>query len=356
MILDKLNNIRKRIMPKITGRIGKSHIKKVKKVEKKIPINRILVCRPNQRLGNMLLTTPLLQELVAEFPDCEIDIIVKGGVAFPVFQNYANIGKIIVLPRKPFKELIKYMKVFFSVKNKKYDMAINGEKGSSSGKILTYLANAKYKVYGLEEEGQHKFQGPEYAHLATNIVHYFRDYLRLIGYPLEERTLPNLDLKLEEAEIAEGKQILSRHVPNTNKKTIAIFTYATGEKRYSKEWWAAFYQRLESRFGNDYNLLEILPVENVSQIDFAAPSYYSKDIREIASVMANTEIFIGADSGIMHLASAAKTPTVGLFSVTDPKKYAPYNGKSTAVKTPEVSLEETMEIIGDILGRPRNER
>jgi ADP-heptose:LPS heptosyltransferase len=41
--------------------------------------------------------------------------------------------------------------------------------------------------------------------------------------------------------------------------------------------------------------------ENVSQIAFKSPTFYSKDIREIGAVIANTEIFIGADSGIMHL-------------------------------------------------------
>jgi hypothetical protein len=38
--------------------------------------------------------------------------------------------------------------------------------------------------------------------------------------------------------------------------------------------------------------------ENVSQIAFK-PTFYSKDIREIGAVIANTEIFIGADSGII---------------------------------------------------------
>jgi ADP-heptose:LPS heptosyltransferase len=40
---------------------------------------------------------------------------------------------------------------------------------------------------------------------------------------------------------------------------------------------------------------------------------YSKDVREIGALMANTEVFIGGDSGIMHLASASKVSTVGLF-------------------------------------------
>jgi ADP-heptose:LPS heptosyltransferase len=61
-------------------------------------------------------------------------------------------------------------------------------------------------------------------------------------------------------------------------------------------------------------------------------TFYSKDIREIGAVIANTEIFIGADSGIMHLASASLTPTVGLFSRPNQVTYAPYNNDSTAIR------------------------
>jgi muconolactone delta-isomerase len=66
---------------------------------------------------------------------------------------------------------------------------------------------------------------------------------------------------------------------------------------------------LKAEYSN-YNIIEVLPVENVSQIGFKAPTFYSKDVREIGALMANTEVFI--DSGIMHLASASKVST-GLF-------------------------------------------
>jgi hypothetical protein len=69
---------------------------------------------------------------------------------------------------------------------------------------------------------------------------------------------------------------------------------------------------IKSRVSN-YNIIEVLPVENVSQMGFKAPTFYSKDVREIGALMANTEVFIGGDSGIMHLASASKVSTVGLF-------------------------------------------
>ena len=76
-----------------------------------------------------------------------------------------------------------------------------------------------------------------------------------------------------------------------------------------------------------------LPMENVSKINFASKSYYSRDIREIASVMYNCEVFIGADSGMMHLAHSSNTKTIGLFSITEPEFYGVYGDENISINT-----------------------
>jgi heptosyltransferase-3 len=103
---------------------------------------------------------------------------------------------------------------------------------------------------------------------------------------------------------------------------------------------------LQERYAS---IVEILPVENVSQVDFAVPSFHSRDVREIAAVIANTDVFIGADSGIMHLASAVHTPVVGLFAVTDPAKYGPFGNGSVAVDTNRTSPEDCIAAVESIL-------
>lgn len=95
----------------------------------------------------------------------------------------------------------------------------------------------------------------------------------------------------------------------------------------------------------------MLPVENVSQISFKEPTFYSKDIREIVAFIANTNVFVGADSGIMHLASASGTPVIGLFSVTRPEMYAPYGPQSLGINTNEKNAEEIIKKIDVILNR-----
>lgn len=345
-ILKKINVFRRILTHGLTKNIGSSQKNQKIDLTQKIEITRVLISRPNHRLGNLLLITPLVQEVIATFPQCKIDLFVKGGLAPIVFQNYENINHIIELPKKPFKNLIDYFKVWIKIKKQHYDIVINVDKGSSSGRLSAQFANAKYKFFGeVDESIQLKYK--DYEHIAKYPVYEFRSFLTKLGFEKTKNPVPPLDLKLSRAEIAEGQKIIQEIVKN-DKKTISIFTYATDDKCYSKSWWEEFYERLKTEYPN-YNIIEVLPVENISQIGFKAPTFYSKDIREIGSVIANTVIFIGADSGIMHLASASLTPTVGLFSRANQNIYAPYSNNSVAINTNTSTTNDCIRIINHIL-------
>ena len=93
----------------------------------------------------------------------------------------------------------------------------------------------------------------------------------------------------------------------------------------------------------------MLPIENISKINFKAPNFYSKDIREMGAIIKNTTVFIAADNGVMHLASASLTPTVGFFSVTNPLVSAPYGNGSIALHTNETNIKDWIKAINGIL-------
>jgi ADP-heptose:LPS heptosyltransferase len=344
----RVNNFRRKVMYGLTKNIGKSNMKKALARNSQVDIKKILIIRPNHRLGNLLLTTPLIQEINDTFPNCEIDILVKGNLAPILYENFTNINTYIVLPRKPFKELMTYAKVWLSVKRKTYDLVINAVKDSSSGKLLTGFANAKLKVFD-DLEDDFELKVPDSFHIAKNPIYALRAYLSKLGYPKNERPIPLLDMKLDANEVAEGKNILNNLLKN-NAKTICIYTFATGHKCHSKQWWKAFYNQLKSTF-KDYNIIEVLPIENISQIDFQAPSYYSKDLREMAAVIENTSLFIGADCGVMHLAAATKTPVIGLFSQGKIDKYKPYGNHNIAIDTSKQSITDCIKETEAILNK-----
>lgn len=334
-------------MRNLTKNIGNSNVSNTGSIDKS-KIKKVLICRPNGRLGNMLLITPLVEEVAKTFPSCKIDVFVKGFVAPIVFENYEVVDKIIPLPKKPFKELIKYFKVWTLIKKQNYDMVINVDQNSSSGRLAVKFSNAKYKFFGNLPENV-TLEHDDYEHIAKYPVYNFRYFLSQIGIEDKNEPIALIDLKLSEAEIANGKQILDKII-DPNKRTIAIFTFATGEKCYNPEWWASFYTALKKEYPNE-NIFEVLPVENVSQINFEAPTFYSKDVREIGSVLANVDVFVGADSGIMHLSSASKAPTIGLFSVSNLKKYEPYGNGSVGLGTSVLGVPDFIKAINKILNK-----
>jgi len=348
-ILKQINAVRRSLMQGLTTKISASAMDQNLQMIDKNAIKTVLICRPNHRLGNQLLITPLVQEVTETFPNCKIDLFVKGNVAPIIFENYKNIDSIIKLPKKHFDDLLPYMKGWMSLQKKEYDLVINVDKNSSSGRLSTKFAKSTYKFFG-DEETDFELKFPDHKHIAKYPIYSLRSYLSKLGIPNKDKSVPPLDIKLSLPEIAAAKLELEKLI-NKDKKTICIFTFATGEKCYSETWWNDFYNRLKEEYSGNYNIVELLPVENVSQIDFKAPSFYSKDIRQIASFIANTAVFIGADSGMMHLAGASTTPTVGLFSVTSIEKYEPYGNNSVAVDTNTMTTDEMIKTIDAILSK-----
>ncbi|TNJ41680.1 glycosyltransferase family 9 protein [Tamlana fucoidanivorans] len=342
----RVNHYRRTIMHNITKRVGSNYVKP--EYGSLVPehIKKVLIIRPNHRLGNQLLLTPLVQEVIKTFPNCTIDLFVKGGVAHPVFQNYEAVNTIIKLPKKPWSNVFQYIKSWSSIKQKHYDLVINGDRNSSSGKLLTSMAKAKFKIFGNEDEAAVS-KHSDFKHISKFPIYLLRDYLKNLGVVLYHTEMPLLDIKLDQEELSKGKAILKDVVKN-DKKTICIYTNATGDKCYSETWWTTFYERLLQEFPA-YNIIEMLPIENISKINFKSPNFYSQDIREMGAIIKNTSIFIAADNGVMHLSSASLTTTVGFFSVTNPEIYQPYGNGSVALHTNKTQMEDWISAIRNIL-------
>lgn len=340
-----INLFRRSIMRGLTKNIGKSTAKKSEKND--VKIKKILISRPNHRLGNLLLLSPLVQEVINTFPESKVDLFVKGQITPIIYKNYTHIDKIIQLPKKPFSNIFKYLKGWISLRTRKYDLVINANFGSSSGRISTLAANSRYKMFG-EFDEKYIEQIQDYQHSAKQSIYNLRQFLSELGVPENNKSIPNLDIKLDVKETESGKKKLFSITQN-NKPTICLFTNATGDKCYSEQWWSDFYRTLKETFP-DHNIVELLPVENISKLNFAIPHFYSKDIREMGGFIANTAVFIAADNGVMHLASASGTPTVGLFMVTDENLYKPYNPKSFSVNTQQTSNEDIMNLLRTTIG------
>jgi ADP-heptose:LPS heptosyltransferase len=78
-------------------------------------------------------------------------------------------------------------------------------------------------------------------------------------------------------------------------------------------------------------------------IDINPINLIGKPILPTAAIFLLSRIFIGNDSGLMHLSAATGIPTLGLFGPTADKLYSPTGKNAMIVRTPE-SPQELMDI------------
>lgn len=330
-------------------------------------IYRILVCRPNHRLGNTILLTPLISELERIYKGAEIDIISEGDVACEVFESFFSVKNIYCLPRRGFKHPVPFLGMLLRVRRTTYDLIVDPCVGSGFSRALTKFFRGRYKL-GFSDtlEGSGLTHAvPEAVamrHMAQRPVNLLRAALApAIG---SSEPYPSLDIRLTDAERAQGRaaiqQLLCDSMQTVTPPVVGIFANATGAKRYPASWWSEFIAAFKEASPQS-SLIELIPMHGHSMLGEAWPGYYSSDIRRMGAVMAGMDLMISADCGVMHLAVASKVPTVGMFCVTDAAVYSPYGMGSCSLSTKDLSARDTaMKVVAafpSLLGhRPLGDR
>jgi ADP-heptose:LPS heptosyltransferase len=309
-------------------------------------IHRILVCRPNHRLGNMLLMTPLIAELERQYKGAEIDVVAEGPLAADVFATYFSVRHVYCLARRGFKHPVSFLSTIFRIRRNYYDLIIDPCIGSGFSRTLTRLFRGRYKLgFGDRQTAKALTHSvPECAappHMAQRPVALLR--WQSTSAASQGEPFPAMDIRLTEAERASGeeavRELLAEQPPQQTRCRVGIFADATGRKVYPAAWWEAFLSAVRERAPH-CALVEIVPMHGRSMLGSRWPSYYSSSIRRMGAVMAAMDLIISADCGVMHLAAASKVPTIGLFCATDARVYGPYGQQNGSLVTPDLSPQE----------------
>jgi heptosyltransferase I len=89
-------------------------------------------------------------------------------------------------------------------------------------------------------------------------------------------------------------------------------------------------------------------------------------ITELIALTRRAKLFVGGDTGPLHLAAALQVPVVGIFGPTDPRRNGPYGTRSVVLRNPlsptshtrraqpdegmlEISVDEVLQAAGQLL-------
>ena len=295
---------------------------------------RIVVLRPNHRIGNTLLLTPLMQELEARFPEAEVALVTAGGAARPVFSGYPRVTTQYSFPGKSYRHPLRVLRMLAQLRQEHYDIAIDPTTRSRAGRFLLRFVRARRRIgYAWGVAGQDRLltdavdgaRAP--AHHAEIPVFLLRSALRPPGSPEPDASAARvpLDIRLSEAERQVGVRELAvalGHGEPVSQPVVGLYAHATGTKCFPPEWWHGVVKALRVR-APALQLIEFLPEDGHSRLGDQVRGTYTPDLRTLAAKIAATSLFVIGDGGILHLADAAGARVLALFRTTAPSQYAP---------------------------------
>lgn len=295
---------------------------------------RILIIQ-TASLGDVILSTPLIEKLHYYYPDSQIDFLLKKGYE-SIFQHHPYLNHIITWDKSHHKfSHLKYL--VKRVRNRRYDAVINLQRFASSG-LITAFSGAKQKI-GFNKNPFSLLFTKRIKHkigTAKNNPHEIDRNLKLVEHLTDDSRFP-VKLHPSQTDFAKVSQY----------KTQRFITIAPASlwftKQYPEDKWVAFVKEAASNepdlriyflgANNERELCDrIIQAANIQHQSINLAGKFS--FLESAALMRDAAMNFVNDSAPMHLASAINAPVTAIYCSTVPEfGFGPLSDKSTIIQS-----------------------
>ncbi|MEA3459660.1 MAG: glycosyltransferase family 9 protein [Chloroflexota bacterium] len=300
---------------------------------------RILVVKLSD-IGDVLTATPALRALRQSFPAARIDALVPPNSA-PVLVGSPLVDGVLISRKFRYERpldalhlgvLAEALYLLSKLHSFRYDTTVILHHLTTRWGALKYaalaLASGANVRIGLDN-GRGWFlthRARDLGFGAKHEVEYWLDVVETVGATTD-------DLSLEVAISPAAEAFANGQIPMANDRCplVAIHPGSGGyspARRWSTEGFAHVADALVERYGARIVLVGT-PADGISKVASLMHSEAvnlegKTTLKQLAAVLRRCDLFIGADSGVMHLACAVGTPVVAIFGPSNHKAWGPW--------------------------------
>ena len=301
-------------------------------------INKILIVRQHDQLGDMICAIPLIRTLRNSYPEAYMCLIASPVNAI-IMQNHPYLNEVLCYDKKKYwtnpAMLIKFIR---EIRKHKFDLAVISATVSLSttSDLIALISGAKIRL------------GPSSLNGKLNpCAKYFTHQVDLSWDYDQHRhqTLRNLDILKPLGLLGNDLSVVIGFSDLEEKYAREISNTLRGGKPYligihpgagkpANRWKAEYFADVANKLHKEFNASVVVTVGPMddepysilrSHMQCPYEVIYKKPLREVAALLNNFDLFITNDTGIMHVAAATGTNVLALFGNTDPLQWAPKN-------------------------------
>jgi ADP-heptose:LPS heptosyltransferase len=265
------------------------------------------------RIGDAVLSSGLIRRLHDEIPQARFTIV-AGPAAAPLFAEVPNLDRVIVMEKS--KSGGHWFDLWRETRTRRWGLVVDF-RGSG---LTRFLRTRRRAIHKKSVEPVHK------------VVEAAR-VLKIEDEPAAPFLYTSPETEAYAAELTAGEGPILALAPAANwiGKTWPVERFSQVAMRLIREPGPLQGGRLMVVGGLDDAHL-------VKSLRDVAPSRIidltGKDLLTAYAALRHARLFIGNDSGAMHLAAAAGCPTIGLFGPSDERLYGPWGDNTRAVRGP----------------------
>ena len=303
-------------------------------------VEKILVIRLRS-IGDTVLSTPSLLALKRFLPRAKVDILVEDWVA-PILEEHPCVNEVIAMERG---SLASRARVAKDLRKRRYDVVYNLH-GGTTATLLTRATGARHRVgYSTYQYSNlHNHQAPSPLVLWQQPkTHSVEQQLALLGWtgvPVTDR--PPTTVAVTKTAAAKVEADLRQS--GLEAKKIALIHPAAA---FATKQWAADHFARVAEFLEDAGLATVAiagPGETQVLNDLVSKTRakvvtLNLSLPEVTALASRSQLFVGNDSGIAHIAAAVGTPSVVIFGSSNIAHWRPWTRNAAEVVYEEMACQ-----------------
>lgn len=307
---------------------------------------KILLVRLRQ-IGDVVFTTPTLAALADHFPGAQLTYLVEPAAA-PVVSGNPHLARVIVAPRRSgFGGTLDDLRLGRELRHMRFDVAIDFH-GGPRASLLTWLSRAPRRV-GYEIKGRAWMYTDRVARARElrprHSVENQWDLLTALGVPLPSRERYPADMPVDAQVAAAVRDRLTAHGVSSHDEVVVMHVSAGNPfRRWPLESFATVAAALAnaapavrviitsgpSEAGAAQQVIDAARARLPQQAQGAVLACGEFSLSELRALTDIAALYIGGDSGPMHVASTSRVPMVSLYGPTLPARSEPWRASDEA--------------------------
>jgi predicted lipopolysaccharide heptosyltransferase III len=292
-------------------------------------------------IGDVVFTTPAIAALRQQYPDATISYLVEQGAA-PVVRHNPHVDDVIVAERpKGWRRVAYDVALARRLRRKRFDVVIDFHGGPRSA-FLARASGASRRI-GYNLPGRHWAYTDRVPWTRALVpprhsVENQADLLRPLGVAPLRPGVPAVEMPLDTQAAAEVTRRLRQSGVADDAPVAVIHASASSPFR---RWPAARFAQVAAAMLRDSRDLRVVfttgPSEQTLQAELTRMTREIAgvdagrvvdcgdfDLPQLRALIERAAVYIGGDSGPLHIAATTKTPIVALFGPTVPERSLPW--------------------------------